>query len=76
MTRNPDLEETPNAAGPAVRSGLQTGEMRAILREELADLTRQLGRLEAALDDTRTESPADRRARARASLLSILDRLA
>ncbi|HSG91667.1 MAG TPA: hypothetical protein VLA56_20790 [Pseudomonadales bacterium] len=52
-----------------------TSEMRAVLRHELVDLTRQLSRLETVLDDVGAESPAQRRARARASLLAILDRL-
>lgn len=50
--------------------------MRVVLRAELAQLTRQLSRLETVLGDARGESSAARRARARASLLAILDRLA
>jgi|OM-RGC.v1.037960985 hypothetical protein len=50
--------------------------MRVVLRAELARLTRQLARLETVLEDVRGESGAEKRARARASLLAILDRLA
>lgn len=46
-----------------------------VLRAELAQLTRQLARLETVLEDVRGESTDARRARARASLLAILDRL-
>ena len=50
--------------------------MRGVLRGELARLTRQLSRLETALEDARGETPDEKRARARASLLALLDRLA
>lgn len=57
------------------RQELQTTEMRVLLREELDDLSRHLNALQTALDDAAETPPASRRARARASLLAILERM-
>ncbi|MEE4297804.1 MAG: hypothetical protein V2J24_00050 [Pseudomonadales bacterium] len=50
--------------------------MRVVLRAELDQLSQQLSRLEAALEHAGDEPMGEKRARARASLLAILDRLA
>lgn len=52
----------------------ETHGLRESLRGELVALTRQLGRLEQVLDELREEPGPERRARARASLLAMLDR--
>lgn len=63
------------STGKSAREEMQTTEMRVVLREELDDLSRQLEALQSALDEAGQTPPASRRARARASLLAILDRL-
>jgi len=52
----------------------ETERLRETLRGELVALTRQLSRLERVVDDLRDEPGPERRARARASLLAMLDR--
>ena len=48
-------------------------QLRETLRGALVALTRQLSRLEQVVDDLREEPAPERRARARASLLALLD---
>lgn len=50
--------------------------MRVLLRAELDQLSQQLSRLEAELEETGEEPMNEKRARARESLLAILDRMA
>ena len=69
---NRDWEAAPRSACSSPAPEIQG--LRESLRGELVALTRQLSRLEQVLDELREEPVPERRARARASLLAMLDR--